>query len=114
MQYRGEFQNEQRTVDSQCPFDGTITCSCCTESLARLIRCEFRRGDTIGLTFIAQGTAFIFVGTFQALAGTVLVVSNLFVENTTSFIPLCDISSVEVGISAAQATGGPLAVAATR
>lgn len=106
MRFGGESEYCRDTVDNV-----TTVCTCCTESLAKLIRCEFRRGDTIGLTYIDQGVASIATGVFQALAGYVVVVNDLLVAGTTSFVPLCDISSVELGLPAAQVGNGMITVA---
>jgi|GEM_PF-6878165 len=73
------------------------------QSLARLIRRELRKGDIIGVTFLVEGTAVVFVGQYQALEGYVLVVKNLFIDHTTSFVPLSDIASIEIGCGLRQA-----------
>jgi len=122
MQFRGECDDTERpfrlqpvdNVQSDArrrPISDTTVCSCCTESLARLIRREFRRGDPIGITFVEQGVATIFLGMFLDLSGTVLVVNDLFLEDTVSFIPLCDISSIEMGCALVNASDGPMTVA---
>lgn len=85
-----------------------------TEDLARLIRRELRKGDIIGVTFLVDGNAVIFTGRYRALEGYVLVVENLFIDHTFSFIPLSDITSIEIGCGLRQADdpvrlpGGPL------
>ena len=62
-------------TDAGPVIDDTIICSLLhRESLARLIKCEFRRGDPIGVTFVEQGVATIFLGIFLALEGTILVI----------------------------------------
>lgn len=134
MQYKGEMNNSQapasqrvywgpfdgqRPVDSQLPTgsrkrrEDVTVCSCCVEDLAKLIRCEFRRGDPIGITFIGDQYAIIFVGIFLALEGVVLVVKDLFLDRTISFIPLCDIASIEMGCALEEAARRPMLVTAT-
>jgi len=93
------------------PISDTTVCSCCTESLARLIRREFRRGDPIGITFVEQGVATVFVGIFLDLSGTVLVIRDLFLDDLISFIPLCDISSIEAGCALSNSGSSPMTVA---
>lgn len=122
MKYRGEIDSNQKPVQQQSvdnfesidrrrPSNDITTCNCCTENLARLIKCEFRRGDPIGITFVGEGSAFIFVGVFLALEGTILVISDLFIDKTISFIPLCSVDSIEMGCALANNTGSPMVVA---
>ncbi len=75
-----------------------IITSSCTYVLSKLIRANFSCGDIIGLTFIEDGVASIATGIFQKIVGPVVVVKDLLLEDTTSFVPLCDVSSVEKGI----------------
>ena len=124
MQFRGECDDNERPftlrpVDNvqsdegrrRRPISDTTVCSCCTESLARLIRREFRRGDPIGVTFVEQGVATVFVGIFLDLSGTVLVIRDLFLDDLISFIPLCDISSIEAGCALSNSGSSPMTVA---
>lgn len=89
--HTGKFENEF-----------TVRCDCCTATLSKIIRKEFKKGDIIGITFIEQGTASIASGFFQKIIGTVVVVKDLLVENTTSFVPLCDVDSIEKGLTLDQ------------
>lgn len=91
-----------------------ITCDCCTKSLKKLIHANFENGDIIGLTFIYEGMASIATGRFVKVVGAVVVVKDLLLEDTTSFVPLCDISSVEKGIIATQASKKPLSISLTK
>lgn len=91
-----------------------LTCDCCTEDLSKLIRDNFDRGDIIGLTFIDQGKAAIITGIFIRMVGSVVVVRDLFIEDTFSFVPLCDISSVEKGIPERYACKKPLSISLTK
>jgi len=122
MQFRGEIDSSQKPVrqqtadnfdpiDRRRPSNDVVTCNCCTENLARLIKCEFRRGEPIGVTLLEDGVATIFVGIFLALEGTVLVCSDLFLDDTISFIPLCSVASVEMGCALANNTGSPMRIA---
>ncbi|MCG8515624.1 MAG: hypothetical protein MI740_15900 [Halanaerobiales bacterium] len=77
-------------------------CNCCVIGLEKQIRKNFEPGDTIGVTFIGDQVAFIFVGIFVDVCNAVLIVDDIFVEDTTSYLPLCDIASVEKGISLDQ------------
>lgn len=92
-----ELFNEDYKVD-KCHKKKLTVCNCCTESLTKLIKCNFEYGDIIGLTFIESGVASIATGTFVKVVCGVVVVKDLLLEDTTSFIPLCDVSSVEKGI----------------
>ncbi|NMH70119.1 hypothetical protein LS684_22630 (plasmid) [Cytobacillus spongiae] len=74
------------------------TCDCCVIGLEKTIREQFRCGDTIGITRLGDVSAGIFVGRFRGLKYSVLEIDDLLVPGTTSFIPLCDIESVEKGI----------------
>ena len=62
------------------------------------------------MTFIDQGTASIATGIFEKVVDCVIVVNDLLLEDTTSFVPLNDVSSVEKGITQTQAVNGPLSV----
>lgn len=76
------------------------TCNCCVNTLTKLICKNFDEGDIIGITFIEGGVASIATGTFVKVADGVVVVDDLLLDDTTSFIPLCDVSSIEKGIPA--------------
>ena len=89
-------------------------CNCCTESLRKLIRENFKKGDIIGLTFIEEGVASIAVGTFVKVLEGAVVVEDLLLEDTTSFVPLCDLSSVEKGIPETQAVNSPIKISLTK
>ena len=91
-----------------------ITCDCCTEALRKLICSNFEKCDIIGLTFIEQGVASIATGMFVSVVGGVVVVKNLLLEDTTSFVPLCDVSSVEKGITETQASNSPVSISLTK
>lgn len=73
-------------------------CNCCIEGLEKQIKENFKKNENIGVTFIGDQVAFIFVGKFVAVKNAVLIVKDIFVPETTSFLPLCDIASVEKGI----------------
>ncbi|UOQ42917.1 hypothetical protein MUN89_13220 [Halobacillus salinarum] len=75
-----------------------ITCNCCVTGLAETILKRFRCGDTIGITFFVEGGAGIFIGRFRGLEDHVLEIDDLLVPGTTSFVPLCDIGSIEKGL----------------
>ena len=79
-------------------------CDCCIEGLEKQIRKNFEPGDNIGVTFIGDQVAFIFVGEFVAVCNAVLTVKDIFLDDTTSYLPLCDIASVEKGINLDQHT----------
>ncbi|WP_105618156.1 hypothetical protein [Vallitalea okinawensis] len=85
-------------------------CNCCTESLSRLICEEFKCGDIIGLTFIESGVASIATGRFVDVVGAVVIINDLLLEDTTSYIPLCDVSSVEKGITSLMARNTPTSI----
>ncbi|TMU85070.1 hypothetical protein FGG79_14370 [Bacillus sp. BHET2] len=74
------------------------TCNCCVIGLEKTIRDHFRCGDTIGITRFGDASAGIFVGRFRGLKYSVLEIDDLLVPGTTSFVPLCDIDSVERGL----------------
>ncbi len=75
-----------------------ITTTMGTQTLAKMIKANFEKGDIIGLTFINEGTAAIAQGIFMAVIETVVVVKDLLLEGTMSFIPLSDVNSIEKGI----------------
>jgi hypothetical protein len=124
MQFRGEMSNRQRPVDSQLPYDsqgpfdrqdayagerhGKRNDLADSAVLARLIRCEFRKGDPIGITF--EDLPFLFVGIFKDIVGDVLVIKDLFLEDTISFVPLDELSSVTAGICPRYIPEGPMAI----
>lgn len=83
------------------------TCDCCVATLTKLIEKHFEEGDIIGITFIDEGVASIATGVFVDVCNGVVIIDDLLLEDTTSFIPLCDVSSVEKGI---VPTGDPLTV----
>ncbi|MCG8400071.1 MAG: hypothetical protein MJA84_00575 [Firmicutes bacterium] len=85
-------------------------CDCCVEGLEKQIRENFCKNENIGVTFIGDQVAFIFVGRFVDVKNAVLIVKDIFVPDTTSFLPLCDIASVEKGIDAAQANPNPICI----
>lgn len=91
-----------------------LTCNCSTSALMRLIRTNFKKGDIIGLTFIYEGVASIATGIFEKIVGGVVVVNDLLLEDTTSYIPLYDVSSVEKGIIETQASKGPISISLTK
>lgn len=74
-------------------------CNCCVEGLEKQIRENFKKNENIGVTFIGNQVAFIFVGRFVEVKNAVLVVKDIFVPDTLSFLPLCDIASIEKGIA---------------
>ncbi|MCA1062786.1 hypothetical protein QTG56_15990 [Rossellomorea sp. AcN35-11] len=74
------------------------TCNCCVIGLEKTIREQFRCGDTIGITRFGDAAAGIFVGRYRGLKYSVVEIDDLLVPGTTSFVPLCDIESVERGI----------------
>lgn len=91
-------------------FDKRITtCTCCVDTLTKLIRKVFRCGDVIGLTFIETGVASIATGIFQEVLDGVVIVKDLLLPDTTSFVSLCDVNSVEKGIVPDQ-SGSPMSV----
>ena len=124
MQFRGEISDRQRPLpldgqfsnDRQDAFAGEFRDRkrCGREednlvevlALARLIRREFRKGDPIGITFV--GTPFLFFGIFKDIVGDVLVIKNLFYEDTISFVPLEEVASVTAGICPRYMTDGPV------
>ncbi|MFP3360727.1 hypothetical protein R0K17_25780, partial [Planococcus sp. SIMBA_143] len=59
---------------------------------------QFRCGDTIGITIFGEASAGIFVGRFRSLKNSVVEIDDLLVPGTTSFVPLCDIASIEKGL----------------
>lgn len=73
-------------------------CDCCVEGLEKQIRANFTQDENIGVTFIGDQVAFIFVGRFVEVCNAVLIVEDIFLPETTSYLPLCDIASVEKGI----------------
>ncbi|KGX92082.1 hypothetical protein N781_03070 [Pontibacillus halophilus JSM 076056 = DSM 19796] len=77
--------------------DSNCTIACDIASLARFIEDNFCCADTIGLTFIEQGTASIATGQYVEVRDAVVVVKNLLRENTTSYVPLSKVDSVEKG-----------------
>ncbi|WP_432401393.1 hypothetical protein [Wukongibacter sp. M2B1] len=91
-----------------------LTCDCCTEALSKLIRRNFEVGDIIGLTFIEQGVASIATGIFQKVVDGVVVVKDLLLEDTISYVQLCDVSSVEKGIIETQASESPISISLTK
>lgn len=95
-------------------YEKIVTCDCCTESLRKLICTNFKKGDIIGLTFIEQGVASIATGRFIKIDGGVVVVKDLLLDDTTSFVPLCDVSSVEKGITTTQASNNPISISLTK
>ncbi|BCB02554.1 hypothetical protein [Bacillus sp. KH172YL63] len=74
------------------------TCNCCVIGLEKTIRDHFRCGDTIGITLFGEAGAGIFIGRFRGLKYSVLEIDDLLVPGTTSFVPLCEVNSVERGI----------------
>lgn len=76
-----------------------LTCDCCTEGLRKAICENFCPGDYIGLTFIEQGTASIAIGMFKSVKSGVVEVDDLLVDGTTSYVSLCDVNSIEKGIT---------------
>lgn len=115
MQLR-EFSDSQRPIgredafDCHKPDDDPVVCDCCTESLAKLIRRELRRGDPIGITYVENGVATIFVGIFLDLVGSVVVVRDLFLDDLISFVSLCGVSSVEIGCALSDSDNSPLRI----
>lgn len=76
-----------------------ISSNSCTRTLSKFVYANFNEGDIIGLTFINEGIASIATGIFVKIIGEVVVVKDLLLKDTTSLIPLCDVSSVEKGIT---------------
>ncbi|MBW3113626.1 MULTISPECIES: hypothetical protein [Bacillaceae] len=74
------------------------TCNCCVIGLEKTIMDQFRCGDTIGITIFGEASAGIFVGRFRSLKNSVVEIDDLLVPGTTSFVPLCDIASIEKGL----------------
>ncbi|MEC3884780.1 hypothetical protein GLW00_13160 [Halobacillus litoralis] len=86
-----------RSCNSYDHNDAT-TCNCCVTGLAHIISSRFCCGDTIGITFFVDEGAGIFTGRFRSLENYVLEIEDLLVPGTTSFVPLCDIGSIEKGL----------------
>ncbi|WLR48134.1 hypothetical protein LC065_02350 [Halobacillus litoralis] len=78
-------------------------CSCCVTGLEKMIKKHFRCGDTIGITFFGEKVAAIYIGRFRGLENSVIEVEDLLVPGTTSFVPLCDVDSIERGIAFQEA-----------
>ncbi|NBI29153.1 hypothetical protein [Chengkuizengella marina] len=73
-------------------------CNCCTTSLKKAIEENFDQFDLIGLTFFGGVNIAVAVGIFIDVRDEVLVARNIFNipgTESTSFIPLCDILSVD-------------------
>ncbi|NDI37103.1 hypothetical protein [Chengkuizengella sediminis] len=73
-------------------------CNCCTTSLKKAIEENFDQFDLIGITFVGTDVLLVAIGTFIDVRDEVLVVRNIFNipgTESTSFIPLCDLLSVD-------------------
>ncbi|MFS1511439.1 hypothetical protein VQL36_03235 [Chengkuizengella sp. SCS-71B] len=73
-------------------------CNCCTTSLKKAIEENFDEFDLIGITFVGTDVLLVAIGTFIAVRGEVLVARNIFNipgTESTSYIPLCDILSID-------------------
>lgn len=80
----------------------------CTYSLCKLIRENFVIDDIIGLTFIENGVASIATGRYKGIYGCVIKISGLLIDDTISYVPLNDVSSVEKGII--EISSNPLSI----
>lgn len=102
-------QMKSYCCDKSCKQE-IIVNTACVETLSKFICYNFDEGDIIGLTFVGEGVASIAIGVFVKIFDGVVVVRDLFIEDTTSFIPLCDVSSVEKGIIPVEGSNKAISV----